>query len=470
MAGLLDISQVTRPMSERIAGYQKLRQNRQSLAAGELALEKERAGLGAMRRTGGTLQGYFENKIIEEKQSKMSALVDAILKTGGVSMLEMAWPKLQKASPDYLGQIDFESFAAPIREKEEQLMSLGERKMGVAERTAGARETSAAASMLGAQTGALKALSSFGAAGKKTPETETERFVKIYSDLISEQEKFKTEGKEFPTRKRAQLRAVIKQLELGEEKAATESQEVARLLRLYAQGKATEQQKKALFLAKGKRNFKFSLDKEGNLSVTLGDADESVTDKLTMRTKGIMQKNILEAGSRLSELTKISKSFDEDYLNVIGSFKGTITNWADYFKSSQLLPGDFPKFLRDQRKFRAAAQTQALVWRKWVTGVATNPTEIVEIAKSFPNPVHDEPIEFKAKLDFVINLTANLMNRMQTEGVLKLTPEQIMQEAENATTVAYPGQVAAPVLPDDVNRLQETPLDAKDPLEQFYSR
>jgi len=164
MAGLTDISQVTRPMSERIAGYQQV--------------EETEARLGGMRRAGGTLQGYFEQKIVEEKQSKMSTLVDSILKIGGTPMLKQAWPKLQKASPDYLGQIDFESFAAPIREKEERAYGLKEREIG-------ARETSAAASMLGAKTGEKKEKRLKGA---KPPASQADKelteFAKLHTQFM----------------------------------------------------------------------------------------------------------------------------------------------------------------------------------------------------------------------------------------------------------------------------------------------
>lgn len=210
----------------------------------------------------------------------------------------------------------------------------------------------------------------------------------------------------------------------------SKTQVIGGLLTKMAEGTITDDEKEALKAASPK-GMTIKTDKQGNTIVTFGGTGiQDITGAPTPATKTKIQKNILDGQSRLNQLSEIDEMFRDDFLNVVGSTVGTITNAADFFKLADVLPDSFTQFLSDQKKFKTASQRAALEWRKWVTGVATNPTEVVDIAKSFPNAELDNPIAFKAKLDYVKSLTSRLLARMQKNGVLKLTPEQIIEESK----------------------------------------
>lgn len=213
------------------------------------------------------------------------------------------------------------------------------------------------------------------------------------------------------------------------DKPLSKTQVIGGILARISEGTATKADRDAL-TASLPGVTTITTTKDGKTVVTFGKkGTQGITEGPTPAVKSKIQKNILEGGERFAQLSDIDNMFREDFLNVVGSTVGSVTNAADFFKLSEVLPDSWTKFLKERTKFKTASSNAFQRWKKWVTGVATNNIELTQITKSFPNAETDNPIVFKAKLDYVKRITTRFIKKMQSDGVLSLTPEQMLLEA-----------------------------------------
>jgi len=139
-------------------------------------------------------------------------------------------------------------------------------------------------------------------------------------------------------------------------------------------------------------------------------------------TKTNLEKNIVETQTQIDAFNEIEKMFQDDYLTYKGQIKaGTekIGEKAGIFKPSG--------WLTKRQLWYQTAKEKFLAYRKWVTGVAGGEKELMEIAKSYPDPDNNSPTEYRANLKQARINAIRLQKRYQmflSQGIVP-TKEQL---------------------------------------------
>ena len=148
----------------------------------------------------------------------------------------------------------------------------------------------------------------------------------------------------------------------------------------------------------------------------------AITINMERATKTDLEKNIVETQTQIDAFNEIEKMFQDDYITYKGQIKAgaeKIGEKAGIFKPSG--------WLTKRQLWYQTAKEKFLAYRKWVTGVAGGEKELMEIAKSYPDPDNNSPTEYRANLKQARINAIRLQKRYQmflSQGIVP-TKEQL---------------------------------------------
>jgi len=184
--------------------------------------------------------------------------------------------------------------------------------------------------------------------------------------------------------------------------------------RLLESSNMTEQKKSELRatrltrLANGEKGMSLISDGAGGFTLTQGNTD---TPEATTKTKGVLQKNIIDAKNNISRLKETAAEFKPEFLTFLGQIKGSLLNYKD--KAPELfgkLSDDQKDFLEKFSAFQQDAVSNVNATIQQITGAQMSKSEATRITREVPDPDKDSPTKFIAKLN-------NSIKRMELAGI-----------------------------------------------------
>jgi hypothetical protein len=124
--------------------------------------------------------------------------------------------------------------------------------------------------------------------------------------------------------------------------------------------------------------------------------DPSKAPPMQKATRTRIEKEVMEADTKIASFEEMDKLFDPNYLTYFGRSKSW---WKNIKEKSPLgLSKDEETWVENRQEWYQTAKAQFLAYRKWVTGVAGGEKEMAEIAKSYPDPDKNSPSQYRGNL------------------------------------------------------------------------
>lgn len=164
------------------------------------------------------------------------------------------------------------------------------------------------------------------------------------------------------------------------------------------------------------------------------------TSPLEKSTKGAVERKIEEIDTMLTNIKGINKITKDSFLTYGGQVKAGLSRFGEKITGEKNIGSDY---LAQYGAWKMLSQEQYLQKRHQITGVASNPTEQVDIAKAIPDPNKDSFSLFRSKmkaLEVLLNAHRTRLVNLRAAGIENPTPEQLEQlSAESPITMESVG-------------------------------
>ena len=157
----------------------------------------------------------------------------------------------------------------------------------------------------------------------------------------------------------------------------------------------------------------------------------SVSVGITKATQTELEKSQMDAEQNIMSFNEIERLFKPEFL----TYKGQGTAMAQKY-AEKLGVGTPTKFLQKRTAWMQQAKSAFLAYRKWVTGVAGGEKEMVEIAKSFPDPENNSPTEFMSNLKQARSWRRKVLNWTQYTRARGLSIGETPEDTKRAKVVS----------------------------------
>ena len=140
----------------------------------------------------------------------------------------------------------------------------------------------------------------------------------------------------------------------------------------------------------------------------------------TQKTQSEVQGEIKKADDQIARITEIQRTFKPEYLEMPTQW--AMSGLATLEKAGIDIGKEQRSTLTEYKNWQASAATNLNKYIKETTGAQMSEAEVSRLRKAAPDPEHDSPTEFKAKMDTVIAIAQRARDRyvnLLQEGLVK---------------------------------------------------
>jgi len=114
----------------------------------------------------------------------------------------------------------------------------------------------------------------------------------------------------------------------------------------------------------------------------------------------------MEGTQNLASFRRTTELFKPEYLTWLGKGEKALYKVMDKIG---IASDEQSQYIDDYQSWFQGAKADSLKYKRWATGVAAGSKEIEDIAKSFPDPERNSPVEYRANLRNVEETTKQVL-------------------------------------------------------------